>query len=273
MSSIGVLLSGLAALAVYLTEPERGWDVARAASVPGDRETEVLTAATRSSEMLVSRAQRLRREYLGTPSAPQYFRMLASSLSHLLREPVAALVHFVQDSAKCAEDDEDSRGREDVSGQTLMEADGILRSSILLGTWDMLSATYSEAGAPPPADAGHISAAEAEHLQWWVRWPGIRRVCEVGFNAGHSAAAILLADRNVSLLSIDIGEHGHVASAASLISSLFPSRFRLEIGESVSTFAKLGTQGIAQCDMTRIDGGHLGKSFATNGVLDTARRE
>ena len=121
----------------------------------------------------------------------------------------------------------------------------------------------------PPRDAGHVTAQEAAHLQWWAQYPGVRRVCEVGFNAGHSAAAILLANRNASLISMDLGQHKHVAVAARCIAALFPARFRLEVGDSTTTFPALLKKGTVECDMTRIDGSHLGDAPSID--LENAR--
>ena len=145
---------------------------------------------------------------------------------------------------------------------------------MLRGVWETLSALSDESeeikenakgGAGAVAVDGHLTVAEAHELQWWVRYPGVERVCEIGFNAGHSAAAILLAREEVSLLSFDLGEYQHVRRAGETMGALFPRRFSLVLGDSVNTFAARQEAGTASmnslmtCDMTRIDGGHLGQ--------------
>ena len=254
VSSTGVVLASLAALVVYFGEGQQGRNTGLQEEAAGPGGSGCPLDQRNAEKKVVVDVERLRREYLGDPSVPQYFKLLASSLSHMLREPVAALVEHVHSTRSGW----DERGHQEVGGVTLVDADCILKNSVLNSLWEQLSATFSEAGEAPPRDAGHITSSEARDLSWWVRYPRVRLVCEIGFNAGHSAAAILLADRNVSLLSIDLGEHRHVVRAASLISSLFPGRFKLELGDSVPIFAELGRQGAAQCDMTRIDGSHLG---------------
>jgi len=153
---------------------------------------------------------------------------------------------------------------------------------VLRGVWETLSALSNEAhelqwetlsdevegkkeeakgGAGAVAVDGHLTVDEAHELQWWVKYPGVERVCEIGFNAGHSAAAILLAREEVSLRSFDLGQYQHVRRAGETIGALFPRRFSLVLGDSVTTFAARQEAGTAliTCDMTRIDGGHLGQ--------------
>ena len=153
---------------------------------------------------------------------------------------------------------------------------------MLRGVWETLSALSNEAhelqwetlsdevegkkeeakgGAGAVAVDGHLTVDEAHELQWWVKYPGVERVCEIGFNAGHSAAAILLAREEVSLRSFDLGQYQHVRRAGETIGALFPRRFSLVLGDSVTTFAARQEAGTAliTCDMTRIDGGHLGQ--------------
>ena len=108
------------------------------------------------------------------------------------------------------------------------------------GCWEELSGR----GHAAPWDGGHLTIEEARHLEWWARFPGVSDVCEVGFNAGHSAAAMLLAAPNVTLLSMDLGEHAHVLPAARVISGLFPQRFRIELGPSEAVFAALVAKGM-----------------------------
>ena len=227
VSSTGVVLASLAALVVYLGEGQRGGTAGPQEEAAGPGGSGCPQDQRKARKTVVD-VERLRREYLGDPSVPQYFKSLASSLSHMLREPVATLVEHV-DSTRSGRGERGHQEGEEVGGVTLMDADRILKNSVLNSLWEQLSATFSEDGEAPPRDAGHITSSEARDLSWWVRYPRIRLVCEIGFNAGHSAAAILLADRNVSLLSIDLGEHRHVVRAASLISSLFPGRFKLEL--------------------------------------------
>ena len=44
----------------------------------------------------------------------------------------------------------------------------------------------------------------------------MRDICEVGFNAGHSAAAFLAANRDARVTSFDLAAHGHTEAAAAV---------------------------------------------------------
>lgn len=56
---------------------------------------------------------------------------------------------------------------------------------------------------------------------------GVKTVCEVGFNTGHSAAAILLIEGGIRFISIDVSEEPHVIKAANLLGTLFPDKFQI----------------------------------------------
>ncbi len=43
--------------------------------------------------------------------------------------------------------------------------------------------------------------------------PGLTTMCEVGFNAGHSALAFLVADPAFRVVSFDLGAHQYVVAA------------------------------------------------------------
>ena len=178
------------------------------------------------------RAARLRVEALAAPSVPLYVKHLASCLSQILQAPIAALAR----AALTADGP--------LATSVFVDVDSSMRASVLRGLWEVLSEELSGRGHAAPWDGGHLTIEEARHLEWWARFPGVSDVCEVGFNAGHSAAAMLLAAPNVTLLSMDLGEHAHVLPAARVISSLFPQRFRIELGPSEAVFAALVAKGM-----------------------------
>jgi hypothetical protein len=51
--------------------------------------------------------------------------------------------------------------------------------------------------------------------------PGITNVCEVGFNAGHSALAWLSAVPGIKVLSFDLGAHQYVRPAYEVIDRMY----------------------------------------------------
>ncbi|ELR20367.1 uncharacterized protein ACA1_186330 [Acanthamoeba castellanii str. Neff] len=91
------------------------------------------------------------------------------------------------------------------------------------------------------------------------RLPFVRTVCEIGFNAGHSAAVWLTSQPDLRLQSFDIGMHGYVGTAANHIKAQFPGRFDIKLGDSVQA-----VPGFVQrhpgfvCDVLHVDGAHEG---------------
>ena len=92
-------------------------------------------------------------------------------------------------------------------------------------------------------------------------------VCEVGFNAGHSAAA-LLWQNNATLLEFDVQALPYSAACLETVRERFPDRVRMYTGDSLvtlpkhlkkvehaaSSFFQRGT--VKLCDRFFIDGAH-----------------
>lgn len=76
-------------------------------------------------------------------------------------------------------------------------------------------------------------------------------ICETGFNYGTSAYSFLCSTQ-ARVVSFDLGEHKYVESAKSLISTMFPGRFELVIGDSTR---KIPQAQNLQCDFFFVDGG------------------
>ena len=82
-------------------------------------------------------------------------------------------------------------------------------------------------------------------------------VCEIGFNAGHSAATVMLANLRVDVISFDIGRFAYTADAASINHDLFPGRQILVTGKSQQTVpAFLGQFPGKRCNVLFVDGSH-----------------
>jgi hypothetical protein len=86
--------------------------------------------------------------------------------------------------------------------------------------------------------------------------PSITRCLEIGFNGGLSAATILSARPNISLVSVDIGLHEYVLKAKNTIDSKFPGRHTLVIGDSLQAVPQLAKLISGSFDFIFIDGGH-----------------
>ena len=100
--------------------------------------------------------------------------------------------------------------------------------------------------------------AQARYLeQLLVQKPWVRKVAEVGFNAGHSSYLFLKSRPDVEVTSFDLGDHDYTHLAKWIIDEHFPGRHSLVIGDSgvtVPAFAK--SQPDHKFDLIFIDGGH-----------------
>lgn len=63
-------------------------------------------------------------------------------------------------------------------------------------------------------------------------YPHIKRIVEIGFNAGLSAAAFLASRDDISVISFDICSHDYVINIKREIDKHFPGRHTLIIGDS-----------------------------------------
>ena len=112
------------------------------------------------------------------------------------------------------------------------------------------------------------SASCAHQQAFYVflsRLSWVRLVCEIGFNAGHSALFWLAASNTTKMLSFDIARWRYTKSMALYLQMKFPQRISFVWGNSTKTvpqffknvrngFEKL-SQGL-KCDIIIIDGGH-----------------
>ena len=81
----------------------------------------------------------------------------------------------------------------------------------------------------------------------------IKRVMEIGFNAGFSAALILFSNPDVHLTCVDLGFHRYVYPCYQKMKETFGDRIDIIIGDSTITLPFLLDK---QYDLIHIDGGH-----------------
>lgn len=79
---------------------------------------------------------------------------------------------------------------------------------------------------------------------------------EIGFNAGHSAELFLSSNKNINLVSFDIGHHAYVNLGKEFIDKTYPNRHTLIIGDSLSTVPEYFKKENKKFDLIFIDGGH-----------------
>ena len=84
----------------------------------------------------------------------------------------------------------------------------------------------------------------------------MKRICEIGFNAGHSAFLFLESNANVSLVSFDIAQYPFTKPIAEHVKYLFPGRFEIVYGDSTKTIPDAKTTLSGACDLLIVDGGH-----------------
>ena len=87
--------------------------------------------------------------------------------------------------------------------------------------------------------------------------PAIKHICEVGFNAGHSAALWLTANPTAELDTFDLFDDamtGFMTPNLHLLESIFPGRITAHKGNSLETIPR---QILSRpCDLVHIDGRH-----------------
>ena len=97
---------------------------------------------------------------------------------------------------------------------------------------------------------------------WWLAEQAasasVRKICEVGFNGGHSALAMLLsASSSSKMLSFDLMSKSYTPACHRLIRAVFPRRHILIEGSSNVTVPRFVLANLhSKCDLIFIDGGH-----------------
>jgi hypothetical protein len=82
-------------------------------------------------------------------------------------------------------------------------------------------------------------------------------VMEIGFNAGHSAEVFLYNNKELNLISFDLGEHNYIQTAKEYIDITYPNRHKLILGDSRITVPKyFNDNKEIKFDIIFIDGGH-----------------
>jgi hypothetical protein len=88
------------------------------------------------------------------------------------------------------------------------------------------------------------------------RQPWVRQVCEIGFNAGHSALFWLLGDAKTKLISFDIAYMAYIKPMGIYLDAEFPRRLQTVWGDSKSEVPKFFQENNVTCDVIVVDGSH-----------------
>ncbi|CAN0293213.1 unnamed protein product, partial [Scytosiphon promiscuus] len=99
----------------------------------------------------------------------------------------------------------------------------------------------------------------------------VSRICEVGFNAGHSSLNWLLNSHpSTKVLAFDLGEHDYVKHALEFLQAVFPGRLDVVMGDSTSTVPAYADAEEAAgrdprvCDMVFVDGAHTQRGVSSD---------
>lgn len=85
----------------------------------------------------------------------------------------------------------------------------------------------------------------------------VHTICEIGFNAGHSAINWLVANPYASVISFDHGNLPFTVPASDWIKEKYPGRLELVIGDPASQIPALHAERPdLVCDIIHIDAGH-----------------
>ena len=97
---------------------------------------------------------------------------------------------------------------------------------------------------------------------FWCGKQGVTRMCEIGFNAGHSTMLMLLGrdSKPIEFTVFDIGEHPYTRPCLQYIKSKFQNvNFEYVEGDSTVTMPKWiekHPQYVGSYDVVHVDGGH-----------------
>ncbi|CAM9184652.1 unnamed protein product [Ectocarpus sp. 12 AP-2014] len=91
----------------------------------------------------------------------------------------------------------------------------------------------------------------------------VKKICEVGFNAGHSSLNWLLHSHpSTKILAFDLGEHEYMKHALHYLQAIFPGRLEVLIGDSSETIPAYAVAEAAAgrepqgCNILFVDGDH-----------------
>jgi len=97
---------------------------------------------------------------------------------------------------------------------------------------------------------------------YWCGKQATTRICEIGFNAGHSSMLLVLGREKtpIDFTVFDIGHHAYTKPCVNYIQSKFPHvRFEYVEGDSTITMPKWieANKSLIGCyDVVHVDGGH-----------------
>ena len=146
------------------------------------------------------------------------------------------------------------------SSLLIPEAEALLNSPYFKAKSQEMQNKLATAGLVNEGFSGQVPGQVVFYVLL-ARQPWVRQVCEIGFNAGHSALYWLAANNRTNLLSFDLGFHDYAKVMADYMTSAYPGRFQIVWGDSTKTVPQfvnhLQNSGkMLSCDVIVVDGGH-----------------
>ena len=90
----------------------------------------------------------------------------------------------------------------------------------------------------------------------YARMP-IKNILDVGYNSGHIAVTLLSANKNVNVVSFDLGRNNCISISKKFIDTTFPKRHKLIIGNTMNTIPTYHKSHLKhKFDLIIIDGNH-----------------
>eukprot|EP00322_Chrysochromulina_rotalis_P019453 CAMPEP_0115870768 /NCGR_PEP_ID=MMETSP0287-20121206/22508_1 /TAXON_ID=412157 /ORGANISM="Chrysochromulina rotalis, Strain UIO044" /LENGTH=374 /DNA_ID=CAMNT_0003325523 /DNA_START=107 /DNA_END=1231 /DNA_ORIENTATION=- len=122
--------------------------------------------------------------------------------------------------------------------------------------WNVLDALMAVAMPEYAWQTGYVRELQLRRMIELVQDPSVSTYCEVGFNGGHSAAAMLLANPKLTVHAFDLLMWKYSNTSSALLRTTFGRRFRMHPGDSADTIPAWFRDHLRSCDMLFIDGDH-----------------
>ena len=87
--------------------------------------------------------------------------------------------------------------------------------------------------------------------------PEVKRMAEIGFNAGHSTVSLLSGNPGKTLTSFDLCTHEYYSETSSFLLQNYAGQLEIICGDSTQTLPELIREGRPKYDFIHIDGGHF----------------
>ena len=122
--------------------------------------------------------------------------------------------------------------------------------------WNVLDAMMAFAMPTYAWQTGYVRELQLRRMVELARAPGVSTYCEIGFNGGHSSAAMLLANPTLTVHAFDLMGWDYSNVTAALLRTTFGRRFRMHRGDSRVTVPLWARTHFHACDLTFVDGDH-----------------